>query len=620
MKLLRHSIFVSYCFLSLSLGALAQSPKVGFLDAFEDETIAQARLGFFAALEAAGFVKDSSLQVIYRNAQGDMPTLVQANDYLLSQNVDLIACNPTTATITALQSSRSVPVCMMVSPHPSLIGLVDSAGAYPPNLLGVYETLDYIATSVELIKTLAPKTQKIGVIYNQAEPQSRNAYERINETCQRLGFRLIAKPINTSADTQIVVEALINEDIEAFFAMPDNLVFASFEVIFNSCQAAGIPVFTSEEGLVKRGAVAAYGANMYQWGYQAGEQAAIYLHNPSQGLPQIAAVREHQKLYNPEVAKSLGIKVPKGFEAVENEAKLKATSGKKGGEFRSFYLAALMLGLSFSALGFGVFISMRIFDIPDITTDGSYTLGASLTAVLLLIDLPIALIIPSVSLAGALAGIATGFIHTKLKINALLAGILVMTGLYSINLLIMGKSNLPLLDTANLLRWLEPYLGLVLSQLLILSILILTIWQALSYLLRSDFGLAMRATGNSESMIRANGVNTDRIKILGLGLANAFTALSGFLIVQYQGFADINMGIGIVIIGLGSVMIGESLSNWLGLRRIAWRLLAVLLGTVLFRLILAFTLAIGISPNLLKLITALLVLVVVALPNLKSSK
>ncbi|NJL12993.1 MAG: ABC transporter permease [Microscillaceae bacterium] len=277
-----------------------------------------------------------------------------------------------------------------------------------------------------------------------------------------------------------------------------------------------------------------------------------------------------------------------------------------------------MLGLAFAAMGLGIFITLRIFDIPDITTDGSYTLGGAITAVLLLAQWPLLAILGLALLGGALAGMITGIIHTRLRVNALLAGILVMTALYSVNLEVMGKSNLPLLEVQNFLHLLQFMgLGAGLSGLLVLLLVGLMLWGALSYLLRTDFGLAMRATGNAEAMIRANGVNTDRMKIIGLALANALTALSGFLVVQYQGFADINMGIGIVIVGLGSVVIGETLSRWTGQHQIGGRILGVILGTIVFRLILALALAAGVHPNWLKLLTSAFVLLVVALPNLR---
>ena len=176
-----------------------------------------------------------------------------------------------------------------------------------------------------------------------------------------------------------------------------------------------------------------------------------------------------------------------------------------------FYLTALLLGLCFGTLALGIYISMKIFNIPDITTDGSYTLGGAVTAVLMAQHQPTYLILPVVIIAGAAAGALTGLIHTKLKINALLAGILVMTALYSVNLTIMGRSNLPLINLPSLFALINFSSDANHNALWIVLLFVVLVTLFIGYILKTDFGIAMRATGNSESMIRALGVNTDRM-------------------------------------------------------------------------------------------------------------
>jgi putative ABC transport system permease protein len=281
-----------------------------------------------------------------------------------------------------------------------------------------------------------------------------------------------------------------------------------------------------------------------------------------------------------------------------------------------FYLTALLQGLCFSAIALGIYISMKIFNIPDITTDGSYTLGGVVTAKLLVLHQPVFVVLLIVIAAGAIAGALTGFIHTKLKINALLAGILVMTALYSINLSLMGRSNIPLINVSSIFSLINISSDPNHNTFWILVVFVVIITFLIGYLLKTDFGIAMRATGNSESMIRALGVNTDRMKIIGLALANALTAVSGFLMTQFQSFADINMGIGIVIMGLGSVIIAETLINWLRITSVWLSLILVLFGVILFELVLAITLSIGVDATLLKLVTAVFVLLIVSLPRL----
>ncbi|HEY4151248.1 MAG TPA: hypothetical protein VGM41_20060 [Chitinophagaceae bacterium] len=281
-----------------------------------------------------------------------------------------------------------------------------------------------------------------------------------------------------------------------------------------------------------------------------------------------------------------------------------------------FYLTALQLALCLAPMCMGIFITMKIFKIPDITTDGSYTLGAAVTAVLLSRQVPVFVVLPASMIMGALAGTLTGFIHTKLRIDALLAGILVMTGLYSINLIILGRSNVPLINVSTIFGSLhllsnEGYNAFAIGLLAVILLMLL-----LTYVLKTDFGIAMRAAGNSETMTSALGINNDKMKILGLAIANGLTALSGYLVAQYQGFSDINMGIGIVITGLGSVLIGDALRNWFSVLAIGAQIGLVIAGSAVFQLVLALTLSAGVDPNLLKLITASFVLVIVAIPRL----
>lgn len=265
-------------------------------------------------------------------------------------------------------------------------------------------------------------------------------------------------------------------------------------------------------------------------------------------------------------------------------------------------IPAIIQGLCYAAMAFGIYLTLRIFNIPDITTDGSYTLGGAVTAILISNDLPPAAVLPIVLVAGALAGIATGIIHTQLKLHPLLAGILVMTSLYSINLFIMGTPNIPLINEANIFNENMSY-NMLLALVFSIVLLLLLCW-----LLKTDFGIAMRATGSNELMVKAMGINTNFMKVAGLAIANALTALSGYMMVQYQGFADINMGIGIVIAGLAAVILGESFAVFFKSTSILSSLITVLLGSVLFRLLLAFALLAGVPPQMLKLLTAILVL------------
>ncbi|WP_295655699.1 ABC transporter substrate-binding protein [uncultured Mucilaginibacter sp.] len=295
-------------------------PVVGFVDAFEDATIAQARTGFTDALQKNGYIDKQNIKIEYRNAQGDIPTLTQIVNYFIGEKVDLLATCTTLSTITAAQKTKTIPIFKMVAPTAKLMKLDDVNGNGPANVFGVEEDLNYIDTSFSIIpKMVKPKSGKlvIGMIYNQSEPQSVDAMNRIKGLANKLDVTLIAQPLNSSADAELVTKSLLNNHIDAFFANPDNSVFASFETILKNCNASNVPIFTSEAGLVQRGAVAAYGADIYQWGYQAGEQAAQYLKtHTTDGLkPEMVKVRK--RVYNPVSAKKYYITVPSSFEAVK---------------------------------------------------------------------------------------------------------------------------------------------------------------------------------------------------------------------------------------------------------------------------------------------------------------
>ena len=292
-------------------------------------------------------------------------------------------------------------------------------------------------------------------------------------------------------------------------------------------------------------------------------------------------------------------------------------------------IGALIIGLILSLLALGVLVSFRIFSMSDITTDGSITLGASIAAVMLVKGVNPVLATAAGALGGACAGAVTGIIHTKFKINSLLSGILVMTALYSVNLHVMGRSNVPLMQartlasygestgewlangkTVNVLGWTVASAD---AALLVLTLLFAGLaGAALFAFFRTQLGTAMRATGDNPQMIRALGSNVELNIILGLALANSFVALSGALLAQYQGFADAQIGIGMVVWGLASVIIGEALT---GTRSLGLTIVGTIMGSVLFRLLVAIALRWGLNPNDLKLITALFVFAALVLPG-----
>lgn len=272
------------------------------------------------------------------------------------------------------------------------------------------------------------------------------------------------------------------------------------------------------------------------------------------------------------------------------------------------WIGAVNLGFLYAFMALGTFITYRYFNIADITIDGSFTLGAATGAILIIDGWNPFLVLPVSFLAGACAGFITGFIHTRFKIDGLLAGILVMTGLYSVNLHVMGRSNIPLMNHPTFETFaagLNPGLHQELWTGILLLAVMAAVWLLLSAFLKSDLGLTMLATGNNPTMISTQGVSTDRMKVLGITLANGMVGLSGILIAQYQGFADIGMGTGSIIYSLAAVIIGQALFRT---RKVWLAVLGVILGAVLFRLAVALALKSGFDPNDLKILTALFVL------------
>ena len=274
-------------------------------------------------------------------------------------------------------------------------------------------------------------------------------------------------------------------------------------------------------------------------------------------------------------------------------------------------------GLLWSLLAVGVFLTFRVLDIADLTVEESFPMGSAISAILLINGFNPIVSILGAAVGGMIAGAVTGWIHTKLKIPALLAGILTMIALYSINLHIMGKANVPLLRVDTIYTMLGQVLPLDRTLMLAIVGLIVAVVTCLVlfWFFGTEIGAALRATGVNPQMIRAQGVNTDTTIVLGLLLSNGFVAVSGALIAQGNGYADVGMGIGTIVIGLASVIIGEVI---FGTKSFVRSLIAVVLGSIVYRIVIAIVLYIGMPPNDLKLFTAVLVAIALSLPTLKA--
>ncbi|MDP8924881.1 MAG: ABC transporter permease [Chloroflexota bacterium] len=282
----------------------------------------------------------------------------------------------------------------------------------------------------------------------------------------------------------------------------------------------------------------------------------------------------------------------------------------------NLWIGALALGLAFAAIALGVFVTFRVLAFPDLTVDGSFPLGAAVSAILLVRGWDPWLTLPPAAAAGALAGMVTATLNSRLGINGLLAGILVSIALWTVNLRVMeDRANVPLLAVDTVLTPLRPYLADPnLRATAVFVLLIGVLGLLLNWLLHTDLGLALRATGDNEKMVRAQGIDADRMRLIGLGLANALAALSGALVAQYQGYADVQMGLGMIVAGLASVIIGETL---LRPRSVATTIVAVVIGSIVYRGVIAAALFVGLGPTDMRLVTSLIVILALAVPSLR---
>ena len=278
-------------------------------------------------------------------------------------------------------------------------------------------------------------------------------------------------------------------------------------------------------------------------------------------------------------------------------------------------MSALELGCIYALVALALFLSFRILNIADMTTDGAFTLGCAVSATIAVAGHPL-LALPAAMAAGACAGFITAFLQTKLKIPSILAGIITNTGLYTVNLAVMGfSSNVSMVKADTMFSLVKPFLGSF-YKLIPAAVLTVVIGILLTLFLKTRLGLSIRATGDNPDMVRASSINTAFTVTVGLCLSNAMTALSGAVLAQYQKTADINLGTGMVIIGLASLIIGETLmpkgKTWM-------KALGAILGSILYRFIIAIALRLDLPSECLKLISAVIVALAIGLPAIKSA-
>lgn len=271
----------------------------------------------------------------------------------------------------------------------------------------------------------------------------------------------------------------------------------------------------------------------------------------------------------------------------------------------TFFIGTLEQGIIFAIGALGVYITYTILDFPDLSVDGTFSLGAAITAALIMKDTNPFMSLGLAFIGGAIAGLVTGILHVKFKITNLLSGILVMIGLYSINLRVMGKANLPMFNK-------ESMFSSNISKVVILGLIVLLIKLLIDLLLKTKVGFILRATGDNETLVTSLGVNKGTMKIVGLMISNGLVALSGAIMAQHQGFSDISMGSGFIVIALASIILGQSIFKR---SRLLKGTTIVIIGAFFYKLSVGFAIELGFPPTDLKLITSLIVVIAITLNN-----
>jgi putative ABC transport system permease protein len=608
-------------------------PVIGYAQVSSVATLDEARDGFFKALADSGYVRDSTITVLDRNAQGDIPTLSLIMSEFIQQNVTQVATVSSVATQAALKAITDRPIVFGAVANPYVIGAGTTPSNHRPNITGAEIPLP-VDSAVVLAHEAFPTIRVWGTLYDPSDPFAEFYLEKAKKGAAIAGVRLITVACTGPGDIAAGIQALKAEGAGGVVQIPSVMIGGAFSAVVKSTRQADIPLVATTTSF--RGAPLALGLSFYQNGYDAGlimirvirgeDPATIPFH-----------ISEHRTLIvDFDAAREYGVTIPPAIvsradsilggsgnsvKGTTASAAVMTAPARRQSNPLEFWLVAITQGLAFAALAWGVYISSRVLRFADITPDGSFTLGAAVAASMIVGGTdPLLATLVAVA-AGMVAGYVTGVLHTRLGVKDLLAGILVMTALYSVNLHVMGKSNVSLLDVGTLVQDVHRLIpaSAAWSDDLSLGVLFLAITIVLgvilAWYLRTDFGMAMRAVGDNPAMITAQGVDKRRMTELGLALANGLVAFSGALIAQQQGFADVAMGVGTLVAGMAAVIMGETLL--FNRRGLGVTIIAVAGGSILFRGMVALALRMGLNPIDLKLATAAFVLAALALPKLK---
>lgn len=616
---------------SSSKNASKDVVHLGILQYVEHPSLTAARKGFVDELKKEGYVEGKNLKLDYENAQGDQSNLQTISTNLLSNN-DLVLGIATPAAQTLSNLSSDVPVVFTAVTDPVSAKLVDTMET-PNGIATGTSDMSPISKQVELLQKVMPDVKKVGIMYTTNERNSEVQVEEAQKEFAKAGIEVITKGISSTNDVQDTAKSLMSQT-EVLFIPTDNMIVSAISLITELSKEMKVPVVGGSADVVDQGVLFTYGANYEALGRQTAKLAVRII--KGEDVSKVAA--EYPKalnvVANDDMAKTLGI----DLSSIENEATKASTddsekasstakanptktsnkSAKKASNaWIDIILTAISQGLLWAIMAIGVFITFRILDIADLSAEGSFPLGAASTAIMIVNGINPLLATIGGFVAGMLAGAVAGFLHTKMKIPALLTGIIVLTALYSVNLLVLGSANVSLVGQETLVTVMTSALSLskLYAVILIGVIFVALVILLLVVLLNTQMGLALRATGDNLAMGEANGIKVDRMKILGYMVSNGLIALAGSLLAQNNGYADMNMGTGTIVNGLASIILAEVIVKYLPLGKRLW---SIVLGSILYRLVLVIILAMNVDAQMIKLASAVLLALILYVPEIRN--
>ena len=605
-------------------GRHAGRPVIGVVQVSSLGPLDETREGFYRALADSGFVRDVSVTFVERNAQGDVPALSLIMNEFLQRKVTHVATISSVATQAAMKVIDDRPIVFGAVANPYAINAGTSAAAHRPLVTGttVPQPVD---SALALGHRAFPQAKAWGTLYDPSDPFAEHYLEVVTAAAERMGIRFVTVACSSPQDVVSGVHALAAQGVGGIMQIPSIMIGGAFPALAKASRETGMVLVASNTGTP--GAPLALGLSFTENGYEQGLIMIRVLRGEDPARIPFQTTTKARLVVDLAAASDFGVTIPPEVVARADSVirpgagvpRAAAAPARRESSPWDFWVAALVQGLAFAALAWGVYLSSRVLHFPDITPDGSLPLGAAVASSLILAGTDPFVATAAAFVAGMGAGWVTGVLHARLRVTELLAGILVMTALYSVNLHVMGRSNLSLLDQPTVATRLHVLLPATAgwsgdaSFGAVFAALVVLLGVGLAWYLRTDFGMAMRAVGDNPAMITAQGVDRRGMVELGLALANGFVAASGALVAQYQGFADASMGVGTLVAGMAAVILGETLARrrW----RLGARLAMVAAGAVLFRGLIALALRIGLDPVDLKLATAAFVLLTLVLPG-----